>query len=728
MKFINSTKRMTGFVLPLLSLRTDRGPCGEFPDIAAMARLARSWEMDVVQLLPVNDTGWQTSPYSALSAFALNPIYLSIEDMPELAASRKNEDVSNRPQNKFAGDARTAAALVALVAAKKMSADFGSATKVPYTGILERKLGILEFLWRALSAGEKGRELVEEVEAWSSEKTWVKPYVCFVELKRRFDGAAWWEWPDCRTVDTAFIDSLWNKSEYVSAYRFQAWLQMRAEEQLAGACAEARELGVDVMGDIPILMNADSADVWFQRKLFDTGRAAGAPPDMYSQLGQNWGFPLYRWDEIERQGYSFWKDRLVSADRFYTLYRIDHVLGFFRIWAIDKYEVDGFLGHFVPEFSISYPELDALGFDAGRIRWLSRPHVPQSAIDEALSRFSTTIGEEIRERLFTRIGNEPLYLFAKEMRGGADIAEVIRAAATRVASAETATQVTVPESALSFCQDRLLFWWRNRAFLEIASGQFVPTWEYRGTKAWGSLADHEKSQLEALISRKKGESMALWERAGRKILKVLAESVDMQACAEDLGAVPPCVPAVLRELGIPGLRVLRWHRAWDKEGSPYIPLNEYPVESVACTSVHDSTNLRQWWEEEADREALWAMVKRALEAEKAAGAGQASKSANAVDTGVHIIDAAAPAVLDPDSALLVLKAFASARSRCVVYPIQDLLAASARHREAKAADERINVPGTMSDANWLYRMKPRLEELMADREFATKIASLPAAR
>ncbi|MFA5852783.1 MAG: 4-alpha-glucanotransferase, partial [Spirochaetales bacterium] len=512
MKFINASKRMTGLALPLLALRTRNGPCGEFPDIASLARLAKYWNMDVVQLLPVNDTGRQTSPYSALSAFALNPVYLRIGSLPELKAGRSSGSSPDR-----VGEAAAKASEEAL----KLASDFSDATKVPYLEILERKLAILEPLWEALSAKPEGIGLMTEIEAWSSRNAWAKTYACFVELKRRFDGKAWWEWPDFRTADLAFIEALWRDPAYASGLRLQAWLQMRAEEQFTAACAEARGFGVDVLGDIPILMNADSADVWFDRRIFDTNRAAGAPPDMYSQLGQNWGFPLYHWDEIERRGYSFWKERLASADKFYTMYRIDHVLGFFRIWAIDKHEADGFLGHFVPEFSLSYPELDALGFDTGRIRWLSKSHVPEHVVDEALSEFAGQSGEYLRGRLFARIGNEPLFLFASEVKGGADIAEAIRTAAAIAKKTDETGKAEIPESAILSSIETLLYWWRNRALLETAPGQFVPTWEYRGTTAWQSLSEREKSMLEALVSRRKGESLLLWERTGRKILKAL---------------------------------------------------------------------------------------------------------------------------------------------------------------------------------------------------------------
>ncbi len=685
MKFINMGKRTTGLAIPLLSIRTGQGPCGEFPDLASLAGLARFWNMDIVQLLPVNDTGWQTSPYSALSAFALNPVYLRIGDIPE---------------------AETMAAS-GVAKAKALAAEFSASAKVPYSRILEAKLGILEDLWAAVSSGQAGRKLIGTIEAWADKNTWVKAYSCFVELKRRFDGKAWWEWPEYGDADEALVEKLWNSKEFSPGTRFRTWIQMRAAEQFASACAEARALGVDIMGDIPILMNADSADVWYRRHLFDTERSAGAPPDMYSRLGQNWGFPLYRWDAIEKDGFAFWKERLACADQFYTMYRIDHVLGFFRIWAIDKRENDGFLGHFVPEFSLSYPDLDALGFDTGRIRWLSRPHLPQGAIEDAMSGLPWQLRGSLVERLFTRIDGEALYLFAPEVGGSADIARIVGSCLEAGPAANR-------------CIDILGSWWRNRTLQEVAPGQFVATWEYKGTQAWASLSDYERSRLEALITLRKNESLALWEKTGRKILKVLAASVDMQACAEDLGAVPPCVPEVLGELGIPGLRVLRWHRDWDKEGSPYVPLQDYPEDSVACMSVHDSTNLRQWWEEEADRPALWNSAREALAREALARDVRQDMSQD--------VPKEAPAVLDPDAALFLMKAFATARSRCLVYPLQDLLAASTLYREANPADERINVPGTLSDANWLYRMKPRLEELEADEAFAARMAELSSER
>lgn len=671
MKFLNQGSRLTGFAVPLLSVRTRHGACGEFSDIVRLAELAKSWKMSLLQLLPVNDTGTQTSPYSALSAFALNPVYLDIGSLPE-AAGAEPWAVSVR---KAAGD---------------LAARHRDSKKVAYEEILLAKRKILEDLWESISSGHQRDALLKDIDDWVRLNPWVRIYACFIALRTLYADKAWWEWPHHSEPEPGLIDALWSDPGMAIKLRYHAWVQMACSVQFERACTAAAGLGVDIMGDIPILMNADSADIWFDRGIFDTAKSAGAPPDMYSAMGQNWGFPLYRWDELERRNYSFWKERLAVANRYYSAYRIDHVLGFFRIWAIPKFEEDGFLGHFVPEFTVSYPELDALGFDSARIRWLSQPHVPSQAIDRALSGFADKARERIAAAAFRQIGSEDLFLFDPAVRGMADLRTILK-------SAPGAT-----EEAVGKAMEQLSQWWRNRTLLEVSPGKFVYTWSHSGTRAWETLSEREKSLLDALMSRRKAESQVLWERLGRKILSAISEGVEMIPCAEDLGAVPPCVPAVLGALGIPGLRVLRWHRSWDKAGTPYVPFDAYPRESVACTSVHDSTNLRQWWEEEADRNSLWTMVCEAL------GIGPS----------------AAPAELDPDSALLLLRGFAAAASRILVFPIQDLLAASPALRENRPQDERINVPGTSGGSNWLYRVKPELEALLADEWLSGRIRTI----
>ena len=188
----------------------------------------------------------------------------------------------------------------------------------------------------------------------------------------------------------------------------------------------------------------------------------------------------------------------------------------------------------------------------------------------------------------------------------------------------------------------------------------------------------------------------------------------MLPCAEDLGAVPDCVPKVLSELGILGLRVLRWTRDWGKDGQPYVPASAYPALSVACPSVHDSSSLRGWYEGEADKAQVWAFAAAAL----------------GKDLGP------APAMLTPEAALVLLEAVAASASAVAVYPLQDILAAApaggqgraVSYRPADPAEERINVPGTTNDWNWGWRLPASLEDIAADKGLSAAARELAAAR
>lgn len=690
MRFAHSGRFLSGIVVPLSALRTATSPgCGEYPDLESLAELAGSWGFDLVQLLPLNDTGTQTSPYSALSAFALHPLYLRIGDLPELAESG--------PARMFRAES---AALVER---------FGGSARVPHEELLAAKLELLEKVWaakRAAAAGDRDSAHAEaaaggsarlgcdaELEAWTKANPWIKAYAAFVELKARADGAPWWTWERHRDPSRADIEALWAgrlapegsgaAGGFADRLRFHAWVQMRASAQFRAAAEALAATGVALMGDIPILMNDDSAEVWARRDCFRLELRAGAPPDMYSSLGQNWGFPIYDWEAMSADGYRFWAERLAEADKYYSAYRIDHVLGFFRIWCLGERERTGYLGRFVPDVRIARSELEAAGFSAERIRWISEPHVPMSrlvaAAGEAAARGAI-------HAALDRIGLEDLFLFKRSIRGERDIEAL--------------------PSLSPAARDFLAGAWRDRVLVPQAEGDFVAAWRFRDASAWPTLSDGERAFLERLAGRKAAAAESLWAETGKRLLARLKEAVPMLPCAEDLGAVPDCVPRVLGELGILGLRVLRWTRRWHEAGQPYIPVADYPRLSVACLSVHDSSSLREWWEAEADRPATWAFAAACL--------GR--------DLGP------CPERLGPDEAESLLELVARSNSLFAVYPIQDLLGLSLAHRPADPRGERINVPGTTAEGNWSYRMPVSVEELASDKALAARARRLAKAR
>ncbi|MDR1931545.1 MAG: 4-alpha-glucanotransferase [Spirochaetales bacterium] len=641
MDFPGFSHPMTGVAVPVSALRSKKSfGIGEFSDLPALGKFCRGAGLDLIQILPVNDTGSQPSPYSALSAFALHPVYINLDSLPELSAALRKE-------------------------IKKAAKEYEAAPRVSFFHIWQTKTDFLRRIYTQ-SAGEILQN--PELKKWITRNPWIKPYALFCLLKEKNGGASWTRWEDLKNVSESDIAGAWKGKSGKTDLVFYAWVQMRLEEQLRAAALELDKMGVLLKGDLPILMSEDSADVWAHPDFFINSLHAGAPPDMYSPIGQNWGFPVYNWETQSKNGYSWWKERLRRAGLFYHAYRIDHVLGFFRIWAIPAEEREGVLGYFKPSRYISRAELEAAGFDAGRIRWMSRPHVAGAGIRGLFG----DGGRTIQEKLFQQLGNEDLYLFRENV------------------SESFIESLGLPEdqsrAVLSFYQDRM--------FIEAEPGMFAPAWFRDKSKAYASLSDGEKNTLNQIIACYFRDSQDIWAKQGEALLGFMKDASSMLACAEDLGVVPDSVPAILGKLGILGLKIPRWVKRYNEAGEPFIPPAEYPRLTVCAASVHDTTTVREWWETETGRAEFW----------KALG-----------------LKDKPPADYSPAAAEKVFEGLLGADSVLVVFQLQDFLALEEGFRAAGAADERINVPGTVADTNWSYRIPFLLEELSAAESLKKKI-------
>ena len=314
---------VTGVSVPVSALRGAKGcGTGEFADLVDLGAWCAASGIELIQVLPVNDTGWNSSPYSALSAFALHPLYLRLTDVP--------------------GSAPFAAAIRAFAD----SAATGG--RLAYRETLEFKLSILERIFQG-SVAEIRRD--PGFARWRADNPWAIPYSVFSALKSERGPASWSSWPAPLRDPSASDIAAWHAAHEEQCLLHE-WTQYLLEGQLSAASRALRDMGVMLKGDIPILMSEESVDVWASRRYFDLSSRAGAPPDMYSTQGQNWGFPVYDWENLARDGYRWWKDRLVQAAKFFHAFRIDHVLGFFRIWAIPRGETSGLLGRFSPAVPI----------------------------------------------------------------------------------------------------------------------------------------------------------------------------------------------------------------------------------------------------------------------------------------------------------------------------------------------------------------------------------------
>jgi len=659
MEFPGFDRYLTGILVPVSSLRSTQSMgVGEFADLIPLSDWCRESGLDLIQILPVNDSGFQNSPYSAVSAFALHPIYLRIEDLPELSGNVTGErSALKKIQNEISA----------------VRSEFEPLDRVPYRQVLERKLEILRTIYREFQTEITADA---EIRKWTERNPWIREFAVYRTLKDRHEGAAWIEWDEYRDPTVQGIEAFWSDPAEQEKLWFYVWLQYRLEGQLTAVATALSERGIYLKGDLPILMNEDSVDIWAHRDIFIPELRAGAPPDVFSRLGQNWDFPVYDWDALAGQNHDWWKRRLVRADRFYHAYRIDHVLGFFRIWAIPSKNSSGTMGYFYPSYLITREELHQAGFDDGRIRWLSEPHITARLLVDTFGERAPVVTGEV----FSRIGNESLFLFQDRIAGEKDI---------------HALDLEQTEKSV------LLDWFRDRALISVTEDSFAPAWEYLECRRYQSLGGQEKVRFQDLIERATRGSEKMWEEQGRRLLSFMNGTVPMLTCAEDLGVIPESVPRTLEDLGILGMRVPRWARRYNEPEEPFIPPSEYRFLTVCASSVHDTSTLREWWDEDDGREAFW----HSLGYEKNC-----------------------PQAYDATVAGEVIAGLLQTGSALCVFQIQDMFALDRGLVHEDPKQDRVNIPGTYNEFNWSYRMPITLEELSGRGELAERIRKLVSRR
>ncbi len=647
MKYSLEKKFLTGVAIPVSSLRTESScGVGEFSDLKYFADWCKEAGLDLIQILPVNDTGYQSSPYSALSAFALHPIYISIPELPE---SKKFKQEIEKLKNKWE---------------KKENINFNA--------ILKDKVKLLKKIYK-----ESSESIInnKKILGWEKKNQWIKSYASYSYLKEKNKELPWEEWKNSNDLTSEEIENFYEKNR--KNMHFYSWIQYHLEKQLSSSASYMESIGVNLKGDLPILMNVDSADVWEFRDIFNTKNRAGAPPDMFSEDGQNWGFPTYNWDVMEKNNYKWWKDRLKQASKFYHAYRIDHVLGFFRIWTIPEKYQSGSMGYYKPNVFITPNELGKIGISGDRLKWMSEPHVPGY---ELRNRLGIESNDAIKS-LLVQIGNEDLYLFRDEVKS---------------------VQYILDNQELSDdAKSTMINFYHNIALLKVDEDSYTTTWFYYNSRAFHSLSDHEKYLLSELLNSKNSESMFIWEAQGLKLLDFMKNSQDMLVCAEDLGTIPACVPKVLEELKILGLHITRWSRRYEEYGDPYIKPSEYNYLSVSTPAVHDSTTVRQWWSELTINNE----VSRALNLD-------------------------VPLEKNPSGEEIyrLYEALLKTSSKIAMFQFQDLLAIDEDLRRDDPESERINVPGTVTDENWSYRIDFTIEQLLRNKPFTLKIKNLTSKR
>ncbi len=670
-------KKRTGVVVPLSALYTkDCASCGDFLALKDLGDFCEKAGFSVVQLLPVNDTGTQSSPYSGLSAFALHPLFIRISALPEFDGAMK-------------GSRNFAAAY------KKFVNDFGYSRRFDYAKITTEKIELLHLLFdyankkksaKSEKSAEQKEQLELELEKFVRENNWVIAYAVFKNIKDENMQASWKSWDKpLQHLTREKILLKWNNKAKKSSHNFFVWCQLRAFQQFSEGAEYLRSKGIILKGDIPILMNEDSVDCWTYPEFFRQDWRAGSPPDAENPLGQNWGFPTYDWERLEGDDFAWWKERIKVSARFYDAFRIDHILGFFRIWATGENECTSFLGHTIPFADFSRKDLHDLGFSDDRIKWISQPHIPTGLIENITWNHDEAVS--FLEKICNRVNSEELWTFKTEIKGD-----------RQIYSAE-------------FCSDKrkdgdvkkaLAEKWLDRSLIQIDENRFIKVYAFEKSSSWKTLNSDEQEKLKSLFKKTDEKENELWKKQALSTLSAIVHASSMIPCAEDLGVNLKAMPEVLQKLEILSLKVVRWSREWEKPGQPFIPPENYPELSVATTSVHDSTTLRQWWNQEKESVKSFLLLQSGS-AEKLPDAGSA---------------------FTPEIAEFVLRKTAQASSALLINPLQDYLFLEHCFYLENENDERINVPGSVNDFNWTYRIPCTIEELSQNRSLLNKIKTV----
>jgi len=316
-------KRRSGVAAPLFSLYSKQSTgVGEIPDLKLLIDWCLQTGLSILQLLPMNDVGYNFRPYDGESSFALEPLYIAPGRLRGVANDAYVNEVN------------------------KLKAQFPVGTgRVDY-GIKQAKMDLLGRVFAELGEiNEPAFEAFKQANAY-----WLTDYAVFKTLKEKMNGSSWENWPQAwKTRQPEAMEAF--KQENRDRVQFQVWLQWQLAEQFRDVKTYAEDKGVFLMGDLPFLVSRDSADVWGHQDYFKVELCSGAPPDPYYANGQRWGMPAYRWDVIASQGYDYLAQKMRCAANYYDLYRIDHFVGLFRLWVIadsEPLENEGLNGHFDP--------------------------------------------------------------------------------------------------------------------------------------------------------------------------------------------------------------------------------------------------------------------------------------------------------------------------------------------------------------------------------------------
>jgi 4-alpha-glucanotransferase len=656
--------RGAGVAVPVFSLRSAKSfGVGEFLDLALLADWASRAGLKLIQILPVNDTSathtWTDSyPYAGISAFALHPLYLNLDRLAGADASRLLEKLASQRKQ------------------------LNALPTVDYEAVMKAKLGFARQIFAARR--EKTFAGAEYRKFFSENEKWLAPYAAFCFLRDKFGTADFTQWPEHRVYDADKIRALAAADgSAADEMALHCFVQFHLHLQLREAAEYVHGRGLILKGDLAIGVHPHSAEVWQQPDLFHTDMQAGAPPDAFAAKGQNWGFPTYNWPRMKQDGFDWWKRRFAQMSCYFDAFRIDHILGFFRIWSIPRHAVQGILGYFVPALPVQAGEFSARGIAFDHERF-TRPFINDAVLQEL---FAERAGRVKREFLHP------------DPRG------------TYSLKPEFATQRDVERHFGSLPKDRLDDKLKEGLFDLISNVLLIEVPDSAGLEFHFRLGMEQTASFRQLgqVTQTRLKDLYVdyfyrrqdrrWMQEALQKLPALKRVTNMLICGEDLGMVPACVPLAMKQLGLLSLEIQRMPKALHQD---YSRPADAPYLSVVTPSTHDMSTIRGWWVE--DKKLTQKFFNQEL--------GR---------------DGVAPSECEPWINQEIIRQHLGSPAMWSIFQLQDLLGMDAALRHPGVDAERINVPAIVN-YYWRYRMHLTLEALGRADTFTRQVENLVRAR
>ncbi|WP_299336908.1 4-alpha-glucanotransferase [uncultured Prevotella sp.] len=650
--------KLAGTLVPVFSLRTKGSfGVGDFGDLKMMIDWVAETKQKVLQVLPINDTTsthtWTDSyPYSCISIFALHPQYADLRQLPQIADKKKATEF------------------------EALRKELNELKQIDYERVNDAKTDYLRIIFQ--QEGEQVMKTLDFKQFLKDNEHWLVPYAQYCHLRDTFGNVDFSTWKGHETWHEQDRGALLNpRSKEFNNVAFYYYVQFVLNNQMRGAHEYAMARGVILKGDIPIGVNRNGCDVWHEPQYFNLNSQAGAPPDGFSVNGQNWGFPTYNWQRMIEDGCQWWIRRFQNMSKFFDAYRIDHVLGFFRIWAIPTSCVHGLLGQFAPSLAMTRDEIESYGLHFQE-QLFTTPFIARWVVDRVF-------GIHAEEVIGKYLNHEHDDIFS--LKPEYDTERKIEAA---FKGKETADDIWVRDGLYALAADVLFVRDDND------SNKFHPRITAQLNFMYEALMDSDKEKFNRLYNdyyyRRNNN---FWYNEAMKKLPVLVQATRMLVCAEDLGMVPDCVAWVMNELRILSLELQQMPK------DPSVKFGELwknPYRSVCTLSTHDMPTLRQWWDEDYNRT-------------------QEYYNSQLYRSG------AAPHPLPGWLAREIIANQLTCPSMLCILSLQDWFAIDEKLRLEDANAERINIPANPRHY-WRYRMHLNIEDLIANKEYNDNIKEL----